>query len=105
MSSFEFKVQSDGGVEQASGTPTSGLGASAASLPLLLAGCGGVLDPAGPIAAQEKTLLFNALAIMLLIVVPVIVGTLAFAFWYRASNARATRHPNFVYSGKVELVT
>ena len=42
---------------------------------------------------------------MLLIVVPVIVGTLAFAFWYRASNARAMRRPDFVYSGKVELVT
>ena len=74
-------------------------------LPVLLASCTGVLDPAGPIAGQQKTLLFNALGIMLLIVVPVIVGTLAFAFWFRSANVRARRRPDFVYSGKVELVT
>ena len=97
-------MEADHDVRQTSSARKSGVAAMAAALPLL-AGCTGVLDPAGPIAAQEKTLLINALAIMLLIVVPVIIGTLAFAFWFRASNARATRHPGFVYSGKVEIVT
>src|SRR5262245_13363398 len=33
---------------------------------------GGILDPAGPIGAAEKLILFDALAIMLAIVVPTI---------------------------------
>jgi len=51
------------------------------------------------------TILFNALAIMLVIVVPTILATLLFAWWYRASNTRARYRPEFVYSGRVELVT
>ncbi|MGB9390337.1 MAG: hypothetical protein WCB70_10170 [Xanthobacteraceae bacterium] len=53
---------------------------------LLLASCQGVLDPQGPIASAERLLLINSTAIMLVVVVPVIVATLAFAWWYRASN-------------------
>src|ERR1700674_2397384 len=61
----------------------------------LLGACGqeGVLDPQGPIAAAERLLLTNATEIMLVVVVPVIVATLAFAWWYRASNPRAVRDP------------
>ena len=45
-----------------------------------LAGCSeGVLDPRGPIASAERLLLFDSTAIMLVVVVPVIVATLAFA--------------------------
>ena len=58
---------------------------------LLVASCQGVLDPQGPIAAAERLLLVNSTAIMLVVVIPVIVATLAFAWWYRESNARATR--------------
>jgi cytochrome o ubiquinol oxidase subunit 2 len=65
----------------------------------------GVLDPQGPIAAAERLILINATAIMLVVVVPVIVLTLAFAWWYRASNARASYQPEWSYSGHVELVT
>lgn len=71
----------------------------------LLAGCGGgVLSPAGPIGAAERTLLFNAVAIMLVIVVPTVVATLAVAWWYRASNERAYHRPNWSYSGRLELL-
>lgn len=42
---------------------------------------------------------------MLTIVVPVIVATLAVAWWYRASNVRARYRPDWVYSGKIEIVT
>ena len=55
-------------------------------LALALSGCGGVLDPRGPVGASEKLILIDSLAIMLAIVVPVILATLAFAWWFRASN-------------------
>jgi cytochrome o ubiquinol oxidase subunit II len=64
-----------------------------------------LLDPQGPIAAAEETILFNALAIMLVIVVPTILATLAFAWWFRASNTAAKFRPAFTYSGRIELVT
>jgi len=64
----------------------------------------GVLDPQGPVAAAERLILLNATAIMLVVVVPVIALTLAFAWWYRASNKRATYSPDWSYSGHIELV-
>jgi cytochrome o ubiquinol oxidase subunit 2 len=64
----------------------------------------GVLDPQGPVASAERLILFNATAIMLVVVVPVIIMTLAFAWWYRASNKRAVYAPEWGYSGHVELV-
>ena len=71
-----------------------------------LAGCGAaVLDPAGPVAAGEKGILFDSLAIMLAIVVPTIIATLAFAWWFRGGNARARYDADWEYSGKIELVT
>src|SRR5215472_211278 len=70
----------------------------------LLASCQGVLDPQGPIAAAERLLLINSTAIMLVVVVPVIVATLAFAWWYRASNSHATRSLDESYEGRVEFV-
>jgi cytochrome o ubiquinol oxidase subunit II len=70
-----------------------------------LSGCGlGVLDPHGPIGGAERTILYNALAIMLAIVIPTILVTLAFAWWFRASNTRARYRPDFTYSGRIELV-
>src|SRR6202451_2295819 len=73
----------------------------------LIASCrsAGVLDPEGPISAAERLILLNATAIMLVVVLPVIVLTLAFAWWYRSSNARATYRPDWSYSGHIELVT
>src|SRR5271168_1802983 len=65
----------------------------------------GVLDPQGPIAAAQRLLLFNATAIMLVVVVPVILATLAFAWWYRSSNTRATRSDDDrAYEGRLEFV-
>src|SRR5580692_7068161 len=71
-----------------------------------LGGCSSVLmNPKGPVAADEKTILLNALAIMLVIVVPTILATLIFAWWFRASNTRARYRPSFAYSGRIELIT
>jgi cytochrome o ubiquinol oxidase subunit 2 len=70
-----------------------------------LGGCSeGVLDPKGPIAAAEREILFNSLAIMLAIVVPTILATLGVAFWFRSSNRRARYRPDFTYSGRLELL-
>jgi cytochrome o ubiquinol oxidase subunit II len=72
---------------------------------LLLQGCSGsILAPIGPVGQAERTILLNSLAIMLAIVVPVILATLAFAWWFRASNARARYQPKFEYSGRIELI-
>ncbi|WP_088343606.1 MULTISPECIES: ubiquinol oxidase subunit II [Rhodomicrobium] len=70
-----------------------------------LSGCGqGVLDPKGPVAEAQRLILFNSLGIMLAIVIPTILATLAVAFWFRASNRRATYMPDFEYSGRIELL-
>src|SRR6478672_11896791 len=70
----------------------------------VLPGCGGVLDPQGPVGAAERTIMLNALAIMLAIVLPTIAAALAFAWWFRESNPRAKRKPQWTYSGRVELI-
>ncbi len=72
---------------------------------MALAGCTeGVLAPKGPIAAGEQQILFNALGIMLAIVVPTILATLGVAVWFRASNSRARYLPEFEDSGRLELL-
>ena len=74
-------------------------------LSLALAGCSeGVLDPKGPIAAAGRLIMFNSLGIMLAIVIPTILATLAVAFWFRSSNWRAAYLPDFEYSGRLELL-
>jgi cytochrome o ubiquinol oxidase subunit 2 len=63
-----------------------------------------VLDPRGPVSSAERLILLDATGIMLVVVLPVIVLTLAFAWWYRASNKRAVYQPDWSYSGPIELV-
>jgi cytochrome o ubiquinol oxidase subunit 2 len=63
-----------------------------------------ILDPQGPIAAANKTILVDSVAIMLAIVVPTIIAIFAFAYYFRASNTRAFYLPNFAHSGRLELV-
>ena len=75
------------------------------SAAFLLCGCSGsIFDPHGPIGAANSKILLDALAIMLVIVVPTIVGLLVFAWWFRESNTRARYRPDFVYSGRIELI-
>jgi cytochrome o ubiquinol oxidase subunit II len=72
---------------------------------LMLAGCsGGILDAQGPVGAADAKIMLNALGIMLVIVVPTIVAVLAVAWWFRASNTRASYQPDFVYSGRIEII-
>jgi cytochrome o ubiquinol oxidase subunit 2 len=83
--------------------PARWLGAVA--LLLLVAGCQpAVLDPRGPIGRADKIILIDSLAIMLAIVVPTIIATLAFAWWFRASNTKARYLKDWAFSGRIELV-
>lgn len=71
----------------------------------LLSGCDwALLNPKGPIAGGNATLLIDSVAIMLVIVVPTILATLGVAWWWRSSNARARYLPDFEYSGQLELI-
>src|SRR4051794_40645314 len=72
---------------------------------VLSAGCNrGLLDPVGPVGSAEKTILINSTAIMLAIIVPTMIATIAFAWWFRRGNAKATYLPDWEYSGAIELV-
>ncbi|MEJ1975258.1 MAG: ubiquinol oxidase subunit II [Acetobacteraceae bacterium] len=71
----------------------------------LLGGCQmSLLDPKGPIGAAEKSIILLATGLMLIVVVPVIAMTLAFAWRYRASNTSATFTPDWEHSTRIELV-
>jgi cytochrome o ubiquinol oxidase subunit 2 len=79
--------------------------AIAAAVSLLTAACNrGILDPVGPIAAQEKQILINSTAIMLAIIIPTMIATIAFAWWFRRGNRKATYRPDWEYSGAIEMV-
>jgi cytochrome o ubiquinol oxidase subunit 2 len=64
----------------------------------------GVLDPHGPVGGAERTILFNATVIMLAVVVPVILATGLFAWWFRAGNRKAQRQLEWSYAGRIEFV-
>jgi cytochrome o ubiquinol oxidase subunit 2 len=64
---------------------------------------GGFLDPQGPVASAERTIVIDATVVMLAVIVPVIVLTLAFAWWFRRGNPHARRAPDFEYSGGIEV--
>ncbi|HMH30641.1 MAG TPA: ubiquinol oxidase subunit II [Steroidobacteraceae bacterium] len=75
------------------------------SVAMLLASCNeGVLDPHGSVGKAERVILFDSTAIMLAVVIPVIVLTLVFAWWFRARNKRARYRPDWEYSGRIEMI-
>ena len=72
---------------------------------LLVSSCNrGILDPVGPVAGAEKQILINSTAIMLAIIIPTMIATVAVAFWFRRGNTKATYRPDWEYSGAIELV-
>jgi cytochrome o ubiquinol oxidase subunit 2 len=64
----------------------------------------GVLDPHGPVGKAERIILYDSTAIMLAVVIPVIVLTLVFAWWFRAKNSHARYRPDWEYSGRIEMI-
>lgn len=75
-----------------------------ALLPLLglLAACGPVLDPAGDIARQQRDLIYISTGLMLLIIIPVMILIVVFAWRYR-KGGQGTYDPQFDHSTGLEL--
>jgi len=72
---------------------------------LLLSGCDWVvLHPFGAIAKQQGHLIVVSTVLMLLIVIPVLAMTLAFAWRYRAANTKAIYRPEWNHSTSLELL-
>jgi cytochrome o ubiquinol oxidase subunit 2 len=70
-----------------------------------LSGCAGsILDPVGPVGADDAQIFIDALIIMLVIVVPTILLAFWMAWRYRASNTKAEYLPYWSYSGRIEAV-
>lgn len=71
----------------------------------LLSGCDfALLDPKGAVGVAEKQLIAVSVWAMLIVVIPVIVLTLVFAYRYRASNRSATYAPKWSHSTPIEIV-
>jgi cytochrome o ubiquinol oxidase subunit 2 len=80
-------------------------GGLAGGIGLLVTACNrGILDPVGPVGSAEKKILINSTAIMLAIIIPTMIATVAVAFWFRRSNRKATYRPDWEYSGAIEMV-
>jgi cytochrome o ubiquinol oxidase subunit 2 len=74
----------------------------------LCAGCGlatsPIIDAKGPIAAAERDLMYDAVSVMLIVIIPVFVLAFWFSWHYRASNTKARYDPTWAYSGRLDFV-
>jgi len=81
------------------------LASAALPVSLALTACNrGIFDPVGPVASAEKTILINSTAIMLAIIIPTMIATVAVAWWFRRGNTKAVYRPDWEYSGAIEMV-
>ena len=70
-----------------------------------LSGCARtILDPVGPVGADDATIFIDALLIMLAIVIPTILLAFWMAWRYRASNTKVAYLPYWSYSGRIEAI-
>lgn len=88
--------------------PTTGrtlLRSAAIACLVALAGCSNavLLSPAGDMALRQRNLIIIATCLMLLIIVPVIILTLLFAWRYRESANNAHYNPDWDHSTVLEL--
>ncbi len=71
----------------------------------LLSGCDmALMNPKGQVGLEQRSLILTAIGLMLIVVIPVIVMTIAFAWKFRASNTKAKYTPNWSHSNKIEAV-
>lgn len=71
----------------------------------VLSGCDWiVMNPSGDVAKQEAWLIWVSTILMLIIIVPVILLTIWFAWHYRASNKKAKYDPEWDHSSTLEMV-
>ncbi|MFC0408096.1 ubiquinol oxidase subunit II [Roseomonas elaeocarpi] len=72
---------------------------------LALTGCNMVvMNPTGDVAVQQRDLILISTGLMLIIIIPVMILTVVFAWRYRATNTRAKYDPDFDHSMSLELV-
>ncbi|MCQ4088691.1 ubiquinol oxidase subunit II [Saccharibacillus sp. JS10] len=73
---------------------------------LLLSGCGNymVLNPKGPIAAQQLDLIIITVILCAIIIVPVLVITFVIVWRYRATNKKADYKPEWAHSNLLETI-
>ncbi|MCY6380904.1 ubiquinol oxidase subunit II [Hoeflea prorocentri] len=74
----------------------------------LLSGCGldtaPILNPKGPIAQAERDLLFTAIYVMMIVVIPVFILAFLFVWRYRASGGKGKYTPDWSYSAKIDAL-
>ena len=72
----------------------------------MLSGCAklGLLNPKGLIAYQERKLLFDTLALMLIVVIPVIIMSIVFVYHYQVSHRIRDYKPNWSHSYFLETI-
>lgn len=71
----------------------------------LLSGCDmALMNPKGQVGLEQRSLILTAIGLMLIVVVPVIIMAIAFAWKFRASNEKAKYTPNWSHSSKIEAV-
>ena len=63
-----------------------------------------VLEPKGPIALKERNLIYFALALSLVVVIPVFLLLGIFAWKYRESNTKAKYSPELDHNGATEAL-
>ncbi|GAB7214901.1 hypothetical protein OS42_15120 [Dickeya oryzae] len=64
---------------------------------LLLSGCDmALMNPKGQVGLEQRSLILTALGLMLIVVIPVIIMTIAFAWKFRASNEKSEVHAKLV---------
>jgi cytochrome o ubiquinol oxidase subunit 2 len=63
-----------------------------------------ILNPKGPVAHQERNLIYIALALALLVVIPVYTMTIVFAVRYREGNKKAKYSPEMSGNRIVETI-
>jgi cytochrome o ubiquinol oxidase subunit II len=65
---------------------------------------GGVFDPQGPIALEERNVIIIAVLIMLVVAIPMLIALYTFAWKYRAGNKKAKYEPDHVGTGFRQIV-
>jgi cytochrome o ubiquinol oxidase subunit 2 len=63
-----------------------------------------VLNPKGPITLAERDLLFTAVTLMLIVIIPVFIMAFLFAWRYRSSNRNARYTPDWSYSAITDAI-
>jgi cytochrome o ubiquinol oxidase subunit II len=81
--------------------------AAAIILPLALSACGlvdrGFLAARGPIAAEDRLIFIITLLAMMLVFVPIALGTPLVAWYYRLANRKASYRPKWSFSWILEF--